>query len=130
MMLVGGASNQSGDVECDLNTAPGGYTDLWMFKIVDTVSVQIPENIVDVNNVNVYPNPAKDYVSFEIPPSIPPNGGKNIILINNVFGQVIAKLPIKNEKTLWNTRNIKPGIYFYNLNVSGFNKSGKIVISN
>jgi hypothetical protein len=36
---------------------------------------------------------------FKIPPSIHPNGGKNIILINDVFGQLIATLSIKNPKS-------------------------------
>ena len=103
------------------------YPDFWVFEIQDTTT-NIINKITKEKVINVYPNPAKDYVSFEIPPSIHPNGVKNIILINNVLGQVIARLPIKNEKTLWNTRNIKPGIYFYNLNTSGFSISGKIII--
>jgi len=117
------------DVECTPHAGVMNYPDFWVFEIQDTTT-NIINKITKEKVINVYPNPAKDYVSFEIPPSIHPNGVKNIILINNVLGQVIAKLPIKNEKTLWDTRNIKPGIYFYTLNVLGFNKSGKIVISN
>ncbi len=76
----------------------------------------------------------KNYVVFEIPPSIPPNGEKNIILINDVFGQVVATLSIKNQKSenqklVWDTRNIKSGVYLYTLKAMGFTKSGKIIIS-
>ena len=115
------------DVECTPHAGVMNYPDFWVFEIQDTTT-NIINKITKEKVINVYPNPAKDYVSFEIPPSIHPNGVKNIILINNVLGQVIARLPIKNEKTLWNTRNIKPGIYFYNLNTSGFSISGKIII--
>ena len=49
-----------------------------------------------------------------------------------VYGKLIETIAISGNQgqRIWDTRNIKQGVYFYTLNVSGFNKSGKIVISN
>ena len=115
----------SGDVNCS-NFIYGSSRNYWVFGISDTTT-NVVENVQDVK-VKVYPNPAKDYVVFEIPPSISPNGGKNVILINDVLGQVVATLSIKNQKLVWDTRNIKSGVYFYTLRTKGLNKSGKIII--
>ena len=62
-------------------------------------------------------------------PSIPPNGGKNVILINDIFGQLVTTLPIKNEKTVWDTREVSSGTYFYYIQ-SGIKiiERGKVVI--
>jgi hypothetical protein len=114
------------DVECTPHA--GNYPDFWVFEIIDT-STNIINNTTNEKVIKVYPNPAQDYVVFEIPPSIPPNGGKNVILINDVFGQVIATLPIKNEKTVWDCREVSSGTYIYCLQ-SGLNtiERGKVVI--
>ncbi|MCK4638128.1 MAG: T9SS type A sorting domain-containing protein [Bacteroidales bacterium] len=114
------------DVECTPHA--GNYPDFWVFEIIDT-STNIINNITNEKVIKIYPNPATDYVVFEIPPSIPPNGGKNVILINDVFGQVVETLSLKNEKTVWDTREVSSGTYFYCLQ-SGLNtiERGKVVI--
>ncbi len=38
-------------------------------------------------------------------------------------------LNAQQGQKVWDTRSIKPGVYFYTLNVLEFTKSGKIVIS-
>ena len=78
--------------------------------------------------VYIYPNPASDYVIFETPLSIPPNGGKNGILISDVFGQKVAVLPVKSEKTVWDTREIKAGMYFYRVTIEGILYCGKVIV--
>jgi hypothetical protein len=35
----------------------------------------------------------------------------------------------KLGQQIWDTRAVKPGVYFYTLNAGGFSKHGKIVIS-
>jgi hypothetical protein len=35
----------------------------------------------------------------------------------------------KQGQKIWDSRQVNPGVYFYNFNVSGVRKSGKIVIS-
>ena len=100
------------DVECTPHAGVMNYPDFWVFEIIDT-STNIINNITNEKVIKIYPNPAKDYVVFEIPPSIPPNGGKNVILINDVFGQVVTTLTLKNEKTVWDCREVSSGTYFY-----------------
>jgi hypothetical protein len=57
---------------------------------------------------------------------------RGVIKIIDVYGKLIETIAISGYQgqRIWDTRNIKSGIYYYTLNVSGFNKSGKIVISN
>jgi hypothetical protein len=75
------------------------------------------------------PNPAKEWAVFNY--SLPDSDAKGVIMINDVSGKLISTLPINGEQgqKIWDTREIKSGVYFYTLHVSGFNKSGKIVVS-
>ena len=125
LMLAGGASHPSGNVECDLFApSPPSDSDLWMFKIVDTVSVQIPENKININNVNVYPNPAQSFITFELPKQY-----ENCMLeIIDVYSNVLIKTEPNNPKEVINVQALKPGFYIYTLRAKGLNKSGKIII--
>jgi len=79
--------------------------------------------------ITVEPNPAKDWTAFNY--SLPDHDSDGVIKISDYTGKLMATLPIngKQGQKIWDTRNIKSGVYFYTLNVSGFNKSGKIVVS-
>ena len=127
--IIAGETNfgPSFDVEC---TPYGGLfdRDFWVLEISDT-TVSVEE--VDEQVIKVYPNPAVNYVVFEVPPPlVPPEGRKNPILrIHNVFGQEVAQIPLKSEITVWDTRRIKNGIYFYQIYMDCTIKSGKIIIS-
>ncbi len=46
-------------------------------------------------------------------------------------GSHLVLLSVSETKGLkvWDIRDIKPGVYFYTLNVSGFYKTGKIIVS-
>ncbi len=130
-VIAGSSDYPSCYVVCNLH----GWDDYWIFEINDSTS-GIGISYPDKAEINVYPNPANDYVVFEIPPSISPNEGKNIILINDVFGQVVATLSIKNQnskiennKVVWDTRDVKPGVYFFRYEMNGVWGTGKIVIS-
>ncbi|MBL7102914.1 MAG: T9SS type A sorting domain-containing protein [Bacteroidales bacterium] len=133
-ILIGGtgAIDISGDVDCDYH----GGGDVWMFKISDTTTgvneLQSTDEIV-----KVYPNPAKDYVVFELPPSVISNqwAGQSAsvrnplpVRVTNLFGQEVTKLPVKIEKTVWDTREVKNGIYFYSVEIEGKYFGGKVVI--
>ena len=50
------------------------------------------------------------------------------VLVVNVFGQQVAELPVTSEKTVWDTRQTKKGIYFYILELEGKVVSGKLTI--
>ena len=78
----------------------------------------------------VRPNPAREWTIFDY--QLPDDISKGVIKIIDVYGKLIETIAISGNQgqRIWDTRNIKQGVYFYTLNVSGFNKSGKIVISN
>ena len=125
MMLVTGTSHPSGSVECDLfHPAPPEDPDLWMFKIVDTVSVQLPENKIDHLVISVFPNPAQSIITFELPKQYE----KCMLEIIDVYGNILIKTELKNPKEVINVQMLKPGFYIYTLRAKGLNKSGKIVI--
>ncbi len=82
--------------------------------------------------LKVYPNPASDYVIFEHQAKNQQhisNSKQNVIQIMNVFGKLIDELPVKSGKTVWDTRKIKPGVYYYILKTNDSVKPGKLVIS-
>jgi len=96
----------------------------------------INENPVCLANLSVYPNPASEYLYFEIKfVTIPDNVE---ILIYNTSGVLIKKLSdtpsIDCVKLLWDTRrsaNNKAisGVYYYKVFVNGINtKSGKVIL--
>jgi len=80
------------------------------------------------SEVTVKPNPACEWTTFNY--KLPDNSSEGIIEITDVSGAIIERLTItgKEEQKVWDTRKIKSGVYFYSLNVSGNNKTGKIVI--
>lgn len=110
------------DVAC---TPYGGLydEDFWIFEVKDTIT-NVDVNEIGNPIVKVYPNPAKDYVVFELNEK-PTN---SIIQIVNVFGKQVETLSIKTEKTVWDTREVKNGIYFYKIEIDSKVLSGKIVI--
>ncbi len=63
------------DVECTPHAGVMNYPDFWVFEIIDT-STNIINNTTNEKVIKVYPNPAKDYVVFEIPPQSPQIGGR------------------------------------------------------
>ena len=89
----------------------------------------IDDFIEKKDDIQIWPNPAKEWTSFNY--SLPDNVTKGIIKISDISGKFVTTFHIsgKQGKKVWDTRKIKSGVYFYTLNASGFNKSGKIVIS-
>lgn len=80
-------------------------------------------------DISAEPNPASEWVAFNY--TLPGMEAEAVIKISDVSGKQVATLSIEGKRgqKVWDTRNIKPGIYFYTLNVAGQHKSGKIVIS-
>jgi len=116
------------DVECTPHAGVMNYPDFWVFEIQDTTT-NIINNITKEKVINVYPNPAQDYVNFEY--NLPADKKEVILSVINILGIETARFKISYKKGIkvWNTKNIKQGIYFYNLNTSGFSISGKIIIT-
>ncbi len=80
-------------------------------------------------DLSVEPNPAKEWATFNY--TLPDNNAEGMIKISDVSGKLVTTFPIsgKQGQQIWDTRKVKSGVYFYILNVSGCEKSGKIVIS-
>ena len=163
LVIAGETENVSGDVMCDFH----GWQendDFWVFEISMPDTTNTITYSMNTNGFKVYPNPAGDYVIFELPTSanknaviqsstIIPTAGRNPpkgttagnsgdsslrfgmtgadepeVVIVNVFGQEVASLPVRHEKTVWDTRTVTNGIYFYRVEIEGKVVSGKIVI--
>jgi hypothetical protein len=117
----------------DVACAPhGGYgdEDWWVFEIKDTTT-GIFDTPAKQDNVKVYPSPAGEYVVFEFEV----RGSKfevektnREIQILNVFGKEITSLQVNAEKTVWDTRQVQNGVYFYRLEMAGKMYGGKIVV--
>jgi hypothetical protein len=154
--VIAGESNYgpSYDVQCNYHVGSGAWSDFWVFEVYDTTV-----NITDTpgnTTLKVYPNPATNYLIFELPVTTTPSvvisrettvgsdeeSPKNTpqsprhnpqspkITITNTLGQQIAQLKIVNKKTVLDTRGFIPGVYFYTLTVEGMSSTGKVIISN
>ncbi len=82
------------------------------------------------NNLNVFPNPAKDHVVFQIPSELAKNA---TISIFSFTGQLIEKINnsnLANEKNeyIWQLNGLSAGVYFYELNSGSVVKRGKITL--
>ena len=91
----------------------------------------VEPGVSDLIEVKCYPNPAKEYVVFELSVlgsefNVREN---NEIRITDTFGQQVGVLPINNDKVVWDIRNINSGIYYYTLKSGNSIKSGKLIIS-
>ena len=81
------------------------------------------------SNLNVYPNPAKDHVTFEVR-----NPDKKcvhcMIRITDLQGREIyvGELDELSSMHIWDTRNVAPGTYLYQVKTNDNVESGKVVI--
>ena len=88
------------------------------------LSTQKPNNTVVVN---VYPNPAKDDVTFEIK-----NADQNnyTLQLFNTTGSSVLQRNISNNKTTIQKGSLPAGIYFYQVSQpQGITGVGKLIIN-
>ncbi|MBZ0242058.1 MAG: T9SS type A sorting domain-containing protein, partial [Bacteroidales bacterium] len=80
-------------------------------------------------NISVKPNPAKQWAAFDY--TLPGDETEAILTISNSLGNAIEILELSGQQgqKLWDIRDIKPGVYIYTIQTTGFSQSGKIVIS-
>ncbi|MBV2247381.1 MAG: T9SS type A sorting domain-containing protein, partial [Lentimicrobium sp.] len=57
-----------------------------------------------------------------------PTISTGLISITDIFGRLVAEVSVKELKTVWDTKGIKPGVYLYHLNNGMQMTSGKIMI--
>jgi hypothetical protein len=123
--------DNSGDVNCDV-FAPGSPLDaeVWILKLIDTTT-GITANSEINNEIKVYPNPAGEYVVFQVSSSrFQVHGCQNesIIVISDIFGQRVAESNFKDERMVWDCREKDNGIYFYQIQTTEKTYSGKFLI--
>ena len=76
-----------------------GWGTIFVFQDITGIN-----EMIMTNNLNVYPNPASDYISVEGESTI------NNILIANEIGIVVYQQNIKSTKTEINITNLTNGI--------------------
>lgn len=116
------------DVQCTPHSTLG-IPDFWVFEIKDTLtSIQTKPTVG--GEVKVYPNPAGDYVCFEvtgcwqaeIPEAILFNS-QGVPVHNPVLYNTMGRI-------IWDVRNVAPGVYFYQLtNNINYSWQGKVVVN-
>lgn len=71
----------------------------------------------------VYPNPAKDYITFE---SI--NSAKGLITISDICGKTVYEVPLSGNSIRIETGSLNAGVYIYSFKGSTIYSSGKMLI--
>jgi hypothetical protein len=84
------------------------------------------ESLPGLGNLDVYPNPAKDYIIFEMPARAVATATH--IDIFDIYGRKVASLPMVSGKAVLDVRSFSNGIYFYRLSHEGRHQAGKFVV--
>jgi len=111
----------TGDVNCS-NFVYGSHQNYWVFGISDTL-VSTSETSEVIMDLHVYPNPAKEWVTFETDGNKP-----TTIFVYNHTGQLVEKLEITNLSTNWLVGGLPRGLYFYRAVQDGKTVAGKLVV--
>jgi hypothetical protein len=124
-VISANSNHTSDDVQCEIPDPSG---DAWVFEIKDT-TVDIPQTSAN-QQLKVYPNPANNYVVFDNPVIARSGASKQspFLTITNTLGQLVAQIEIKDTKTVWDTRKIQNGVYFYFLEMERKRYAGKVVV--
>jgi hypothetical protein len=80
-------------------------------------------------SISVKPNPASQWAAFDY--TLPAGHTSATIVISDLSGKTIEVMQVKGTQgqQLWDTRDIKPGVYLYTLKSESFSQSGKIIVS-
>lgn len=89
-------------------------------KTIDAV-LSIIENTDD--NINIYPNPAKDIVKLSVATS-----QQSAVRIYNVIGMKVDEIEMNSNEIEINVSGYKPGIYFINVETSNGNIIKKMIV--
>jgi len=127
--LLGGSTtwDHSGDVQCESH----GHSDfdVWLVGLTDTTVVGVENQTENTVNLQVYPNPAGDFVNFKI--SGLTDRCESKILMLNIYGQIIREIiiPDGQQEVCCSIADIAAGFYSYILTNRQFTISGRIVIT-
>lgn len=75
------------------------------------------------------PNPASEWAAFDY--TLPKTAGKGEIKISDATGRVVKVVEVVGTQGqyVWDTREVKPGVYFYTFVTNGIVTSSKLVIT-
>lgn len=127
-------SNLPSNQVWSINTSNNGT--LWASTIANgivsmaDVFSSVQEHSEIINEVSIFPNPAKNTINFNINTT---TSGKGKILIYDALGKLVTETAISNTNSLNNNYSINTslfskGIYYYSLIFEGEQKSGKFII--
>jgi len=127
--VIAGTTNYgpSHDVEC---TPRSSYKypnmDIWVFEIMMDDTLNAISTPANTREIKIYPNPARDYIEFNI---------QNImfktadLIIFDIFGRYVVNKEITTPYARIDVSKLPAGIYFYRLIIDEDILSGKFVIS-
>ena len=117
-------------VESSINANYNQNTALW----VDNFALQAPAGVQNSDNnieTNVYPNPSSDKTTLSYSTS---KSSTVALKIFDVTGKEVMTIPTEkvekgSHQINIETSNLKPGIYYFQINVDGVNKTGRFSVS-
>jgi hypothetical protein len=97
--------------------------DMWLIK-VDSMGCDVAHCVTGINNtlgaswgsVSVYPNPAFDYLTFDIDYSLYNNPE---VMLYDSFGKLVLKQKLNNSVTTIDISLLQKGVYFYRFIADG-----------
>jgi hypothetical protein len=86
--------------------------------------IGIPEQQTEGMKLKVYPNPAKDFIIFEL------QGAENTgtVKIMNIFGETVATKKLSAGKTVVRLAGLESGLSFYRIESKSKALSGKFMV--
>jgi hypothetical protein len=99
----------------------------WLFKTDANGTIGFEKPVAELVEAKVFPNPAADFVTIEIPENLPQNAE---LKLYNALGQLVFQKSLnKGEKAIkLDLRVYKSGVYFFEVvGVDGVLGSGKFV---
>jgi len=109
------------------NTDIGTGNDGWQIDNI-CMSMDIIDKInhhLIVNNLDTYPNPAKNFVVFKLPD----NTSTIRLKVYDINGKLIKELMTNENEVQWDCQNTVAGIYFYRTQIGDIIYNGKVIIS-
>ena len=105
-----------------------GYTDIWVSKITQDVTLGVKDISGNVSNIDIFPNPSKGNIQIN-------NYKNSSYSISDITGKSILNGTLNSDNEILNLDNLQNGIYFINIHSISENgttetsKTGRFVIS-